>query len=416
MKQDIEKNLFINVYGYEDVKNELKLIRSWLTDEELISNPNIMIPRGVLFYGVPGCGKTLLLREFANSFGSPIYVIEGKEENIANEIIETFKKAREEKFAVVCIDEIDLLLKDKPSLRAIQQELDGIDQKGSLVVLATTNHFEDLPKSLLRPGRFDKHIEISYPDKESRKEIFKKFIGELGLSLENIDFDHVAKVCSRCNGASIKAVCNDAYLRCKKDINTKEIEISYRRVCKGYFEDKSLCFKDKRVAVHEAGHSLMTLHFNKNWSFYNARFTETGGYTELQENDERVDTIEKRTEHIMIGLSGYLAEEVCFGNHDIGSYSDLSRCLNLADRLIERSFIKGVNNLVPDYYYMDGDKHWSDTKIKKNEKLSQKLLRKYIRRTKKWLKKHKAQILAFADAMYEKGEITYREASLITGL
>ncbi len=417
MADEIKKDLLINVYGYEDVKQELALVKSWLTDEELLNNPKLMIPKGILFYGPAGNGKTLMLREYAQSFNAPIYIIDGKCSDSSSEIISTFEKAKKNKFSIVCIDEIDLLIdRNSRTTRTLQQELDGINIRGSVLVLATTNSKYDIPSPLLRPGRLDKHIKIDCPDHNSRKDILRKFLSDLEVPTDNINLEHVAKICSGASGAVIKAVCNDAYLRCKNDITTEELERSHSRVAEGNFSNRSAEFKDRRVAIHEAGHALMTLHFNNNWSFYKATFNECGGTTDIIGCDERVDSIEKREQSIMIALAGYLSEEVIYGKHNVGSYSDFSRAQEMVERLLERVCVKGVSNLAGQNWHELNYKHFSQKFIYRTEKLVRKMMKKYSSKAKRWLKKHKAQINQLADIMMEKGEVSYKEASLIAGI
>lgn len=412
MKKEVEKELFVNVYGYDSVKRELNLIKSWLTDPEIINNNKIMIPSGVLFYGVPGCGKTLIVREFAESFHAPIYVIEGKEDNICNEITTTFAKARQDKFAIVVIDEIDLLIGRSNQIeRTMQQELDGLNTKGSILVLATTNNLHELPDPLLRPGRFDRTIKIDYPDKESRKKIFTKFLNELGLSIDKVDLDHVSKVCSRCNGAEIKAIVNDCFLRNKQDISTEEVEKSYERIVHDNYEEHSSDFKDMRVSIHECGHALMALHFRENWTFYKAKFNEVGGVTEVQEANEQVDTVEKRKQNIMIALSGYVAEEVVYGNHEVGSYKDYIAASSMVERLVQRVCMYGVKNLITPYED-NRDRYETPAKRRRLERIQYKLMKSLEKETRKVIEKNISNLQSLANQMYNQGTLSYSDVQL----
>ncbi|MCQ2798701.1 MAG: AAA family ATPase [Bacilli bacterium] len=412
MNNDLTKEMFSNVYGYEDVKRELNLIKSWLTDEEILNNDKLMLPTGILFYGRPGNGKTLLLREFAGSFKAPIFVIEGKSENKCGEIVEAFAKARQEKFAVVVIDEIDLLIARNENIeRVLQQELDGFTTRGSILVLATTNNIREIEPALLRPGRFDRTIDISEPNEASRKEIFDKFLRDLDVPMDNIDTSHVAKVCTRTSGADIRGICNDAYLRCKKNMTTRDVEISYRRVVRGIYTDKSIDFKDMRVAIHEAGHAIAGLLFKKNWDFYSAYFTCSGGETEIHEADEDVDSVEKREQSIMISMAGYLAEQLFYGKHGVGSYSDYNKAHDMCRRLLERVCIQGIVNHV-EPYQDNNDREDTFLKRWRNERKEAKLLKKYERMTRSLIKSHKKEIERFANLMYEKGTVTYKDFAL----
>ena len=414
MNEKLKNEIFNKVCGYDDVKDELLLIKSWYQDDAILTNPIITLPKAILFFGVPGCGKTLLMREYSNSFNCPKYVVEGNTSNVPDEIHNIFLRAREDKFAIVLIDEIDLLIeKNAQALRVIQQELDGIDNRGSVLVLASTNNFYDIPNSLLRSGRFDRKIPINRPDRESRKELFIKFLTEFGISLDDINLEHIARVCSRLTCSDVKAVCNDLYLRCRNKVSTEEVEKSYHRILDDDYGDSSRVNKNLRVSVHEIGHVLMALKFKNNWSFYSAYFSNDGGYTIINELNENEDTVEKREQRIMISLSGYLAEEIIYKNHDVGSYSDYQKAFDLCTRLIERVCIKGVKHLIPSYSD-NSDRYESTKKRMENEKLVQKLFHKYEKRVRKFLTKNKKTLNNLSNLMFENGRLSYKDFTSIS--
>ena len=412
-KRFIMKELeFKNVYGYQEVKNELNRIKSWYEDEHILNNPKITLPKGVLFYGTPGNGKTLFMREFINNFDVPKYIIEGRNENTALEIKRVFEKAKKEKFAIVVIDELELLVpEDSKEQRILQQELDGIVQKGSILVLAAANRINKVGDPLLRPGRFDKKIEICKPDRESRKEIFKNVLINLGVDISNINFDHVGKHCPNVSGASIKAICNDVYLRCNGlTITEDEIERSYQRVENGDLGKIPYSVNNYRIAIHEAGHSLLTLHFKDNWSFYRAKFLDNGGITETEEVEENYMSLEKRTQAIMIGFGGYVAEEVMFGKHDYGCAPDLEKVHKYCRKLVELTSIFGIKHHVTNADEEVDDWHRESDKTNiKNEKLTYKLMKKFEKKVRKFLKEHKPQLESFAHLMCKKNYVDYRD-------
>lgn len=267
---------FKNIYGYQEVKDELNRIQSWYENHSIINNPKITLPKAILFYGAPGNGKTLFVREFISNFDVPKFFVEGRNDNTALEIKRVFEKAKKEQFAIVVIDELELLVPENSKAQAVlQQELDGVVQKGKILVLATANRMRDVGEPLKRPGRFDKKIEIDEPDRESRKEIFKNMLLNLNIDVSNINFDHVSKHCRHVSGATIKAICNDVYLRCSdKPITEEEIELSYERVENGDLGKVPSTVKNFKIAIHEAGHSLLALHYKENWSLYKAKFAE----------------------------------------------------------------------------------------------------------------------------------------------
>ena len=402
---------FKNVYGYQEVKNELNRIISWYEDEKLLSNPKVTLPKGILFYGDPGNGKTLFVREFLNNFDVPKFIIEGRNDNTAMEIKRVFEKAKQEKFAIVVIDELELLVpENSKEQRVLQQELDGVVQKGSILVLATANNIHRVGEPLKRPGRFDRKIEIDEPNRESRKEMFKCMLADLKIDTSNINFEHVSKHCSSISGAAIKAICNDVFLRCQNSpITEEEIETSYERIKNGDLGKVPSTVNDYRIAIHEAGHSLLALHFKENWSFYKAKFTDHGGLTETEEVKEDYMTLEKRAQSIMIGLGGYLAEELIFGYHDFGSYNDIETVHDLCRRMVERCFIYGISYHITDAERSNDFHRETSRKRVKIEKLTYKLMKKYEKKVRRFLKLHKDELIRFAKHMCDNNYVGYRE-------
>ena len=413
MKKDL---VFEKVYGYQEVKEELNRIKDWYENKEFLNNPKITLPKGILLHGSPGCGKTLFAREFINNFDCPKFIIEGKNDNTASEIKKVFDKAKQEEFAIVVIDELELLVpEESKEQRVLQQELDGIDQKGSILVVATTNRITRIGSPLKRPGRFDKKIEIDVPNRECRAEIFKHMLLDLGIDISKINLEHVSKHCASVTGATIKAICNDVYLRCQQSpITEEEIELSYERVDKGHIGKKPQEFNNYQIAIHEAGHSLMAIHFKENWALYKATFTDRGGNCEIEEVTERYMTLEKRIQNIMIGFGGFVAEELVFGYHEFGSYSDVEKVHDYCRRLIERSAIYGIKYHVTQADDAVDSWHLETPALRKTiEKKTYALMKKYEKKVRKYLKAHLSELKAFADLMCKQGYVSYRDVNRV---
>lgn len=411
----MEENVFSKVLGYEDEKKELLLIRSWILDEKIMNNEKLTVPKGILFYGEPGCGKTLILREYSKSFNCPIYVIDGDKENLCNEIHEVFEKARKEKLAIVLIDEIDLLIGKLPNVeRTLQSELDGINQNGHVLVMATTNHRRKLDDALVRTGRFDREILISYPDRKTRGLIIKSFISELKIDDTNIDYEHIGRITRCCNGADLKAIVNDVYLRCKDKVTTDDIEKSYERVARNDYrsDDCDSLATEYQIAVHEAGHALMCLKYKDDYSFYRACLTKDGGYVEKYDVDDSIQNYRKRIEDIAICVGGYIAEKIVFKQVDVGSYTDLEKAFESCERLVNHSCITNPLMFLP--HYTDNKNYLaSEERRTTNEKSIRSFFNKFYKKTYKYLKKNKKQLIKFADSLFDKKKISYKELSTI---
>lgn len=413
IKYDEEvETLFKGVYGYKEVKQELVMIRKWFLNKENLSNQNVMLPKGIICYGPKGTGKSLLLKTYAESFGCPIYVING-EDNVKKEIKGTFDKARQDEMAIIFIDEIDYLCESNELKRILQDEFDGFDKNGRILILCTTNNIDDINYSMLRPGRIDRKFEINLPDKETREELFKKFISDLDLDDSNLNYEHIGYVCTRCSGAEIRAIINDAYLRVGNNLNDDVLEESYKRIVNEDYDAKETTYICKVVAVHETGHILMGIKFNNDFKFFGAKFSCNGGTTLLKPINEDYDSIKFRLENIMIALGGLVAEEIIFKSKDLGSYSDLSKANDLAKRLIERTCINSLNDFVAPY--RDNENRMdTSTHRRKTEKLAQQVIRKCYRKTKAYLRKNKEKIINVSEHFLKEGCLTYKDLDFIT--
>ena len=136
------------VYGYKEVKKELKTIQDWYFNYESLGERRKMLPKGILFYGEPGEGKTHMVREYSKSFGYPTFVIEGNDDNVLDEVVKTYEKASKEKNAIVVIDEIDRLIeKDDKLTRILMAQLDGF-KTSTVLTLATCNYYFSIPEAL----------------------------------------------------------------------------------------------------------------------------------------------------------------------------------------------------------------------------------------------------------------------------
>lgn len=210
-----ESGDFPNVIGYEKQKKELQLIFEWFNRSKELTERGLNIPKGAILYGEPGNGKTLLIREIVGSTNSPVLIFNGDDKNIVEGINETFKEARTFGHAIVIFDELDLLInKERRVVRALQENMDGVESNDDILVLAATNDIDEIPDALLRDGRFGKTIRIDRPTKETALAIFKKHYSDLNLQYpDDFDDEEVALSLSGLTCAALKSVVNDLALR-----------------------------------------------------------------------------------------------------------------------------------------------------------------------------------------------------------
>jgi transitional endoplasmic reticulum ATPase len=238
---EVPTTQWTDIGGLEEVKKDLKESVEWpLKTPEMFNRLGIRPPKGVLLYGPPGCGKTLLARGVATESAANFITIKGPEifskwvGESEKAIREVFRKARMAAPAVIFFDEIDSLLPRRGagfgdsgvSERVISQlltEMDGIVSLEDIVVIAATNRPDMIDPAVLRPGRFDRLIYVPEPDEQSRLEIFKIYTKEMPLT-KDVDLTQLAALSKNYSGADISALCREAAMYAlRKDQNTKEV-------------------------------------------------------------------------------------------------------------------------------------------------------------------------------------------------
>lgn len=354
---------FSCVAGNEEAKESVKDIVDFLKNPEKYSYYGARMPKGIILYGEPGTGKTLLAKAVAGEANVPFYAMSGSDFIQvyvgvgASRIRQLFKKARSNGKAVIFIDEIDAIGKKRESnknggsderdqtLNALLTEMSGFNEKEGIIVMAATNRLDMLDAALLRPGRFDRHIEITLPDISARKKII-----ELHLKNKpsyNIDIDDLAHKTAYFSGAKLENLVNEAaILACKdgsKFIQNSHLDTAYSIVIAGHekINRSHITDKDRAItAFHEAGHALMSLKLLPDEKVSKITIIPStkgaGGYTLSIPEDklyQNKDYIKKR---IMVLLGGRAAEEIVFGKDFVttGAYSDLKQTTNMITNMI----------------------------------------------------------------------------------
>ena len=397
--------MFENVIGYDYVKEELSTIIGWYKDERLLNDQKVRLPKGIIFFGEPGNGKTLLVRELINAFDTNSYIIQGEGNEPEREIKEVYEKARKNQFSLVLIDEIDLLIdKDKKILRILQDELDGINQDGGRVLtIATTNYIYDIPDALRRRGRFDREIKIDRPDIKTRKELIKKLVDELGIDDSKIQYDFIAEMSHHRSCSDLISICNDMALRNYGGPISNYDFLRSMDVCDGnlrYSIENSKRF-DRTIAIHEIGHALLTLKYSDNYNLLMTNYSKEGGYTSSCPAEGSTPSVESERQNIEITLAGMICEKLFVGYETVGAENDLEKVRNLANYLVNRYGFFGTTNVLKrynQYSRMETEK----TRLR-NEELSNKIIKKCERNTIRFLKDKGIIVSKLAELMQEKG-------------
>jgi ATP-dependent 26S proteasome regulatory subunit len=254
-----------DVGGLDKQKEEIKQIIEWpLQNPDILEYMGLRQPKGVLLYGPPGTGKTLISKVIACETNAYLFHTTpseltskwyGESEKLVREL---FNLGRQYKPSIILIDEIDGLFTSRESgmheatrrmFSVFLQELDGFEDLKGTIILATTNRIEDLDPALLRPGRFDRKIEIPLPDEKSRRKIFEIHTRKMPLD-ESVDFDYLAKITDGCSGADIEYICQKAgYKAVERYMKQKNINIT--NITREEFKKIKINQQDFEIVIEE---------------------------------------------------------------------------------------------------------------------------------------------------------------------
>nr|4WW0_A Chain A, ATP-dependent zinc metalloprotease FtsH [Aquifex aeolicus VF5]4WW0_B Chain B, ATP-dependent zinc metalloprotease FtsH [Aquifex aeolicus VF5]4WW0_C Chain C, ATP-dependent zinc metalloprotease FtsH [Aquifex aeolicus VF5]4Z8X_A Chain A, ATP-dependent zinc metalloprotease FtsH [Aquifex aeolicus VF5]4Z8X_B Chain B, ATP-dependent zinc metalloprotease FtsH [Aquifex aeolicus VF5]4Z8X_C Chain C, ATP-dependent zinc metalloprotease FtsH [Aquifex aeolicus VF5] len=358
------KVTFKDVAGIEEVKEEVKEIIEYLKDPVKFQKLGGRPPKGVLLYGEPGVGKTLLAKAIAGEAHVPFISVSGSDfvEMFvgvgAARVRDLFETAKKHAPCMIFIDEIDAVGRARgaipvggghdereQTLNQLLVEMDGFDTSDGIIVIAATNRPDILDPALLRPGRFDRQIFIPKPDVRGRYEILKVHARNKKLA-KDVDLEFVARATPGLTGADLENLLNEAALlaarKGKEEITMEEIEEALDRITMG-LERKGMTISPKekeKIAIHEAGHALMGLVSDDDDKVHKISIIPRGmalGVTQqLPIEDKHIYDKKDLYNKILVLLGGRAAEEVFFGKDGIttGAENDLQRATDLAYRMV----------------------------------------------------------------------------------
>ena len=356
------KTTFADVAGQNEAKETLTEIVDFLHNPQKYTDIGASLPKGALLVGPPGTGKTLIARAVAGEAKVPFFAISGSEfvqmfvGMGAAKVRDLFKQANEKAPCIIFIDEIDAIGKRRDSsfggndereqtLNQLLTEMDGFDGRKGVVILAATNRPESLDKALLRPGRFDRRIQMELPDLEGRKAILEVHLKK--IKHDNIDMDLVARATAGSSGAELANIVNEAALRAvrmkRNRVTTNDLEESVETVIAGAQKKGKVISTDEKriIAYHEIGHAMVAAMQTHSAPVHKItiipRTSGALGYTMQVDNNEQVLlSKEDLFNRIVTYTGGRAAEELICNTVTTGVSNDIEQATKLARAMVTR--------------------------------------------------------------------------------
>jgi len=373
---DKKRVLFTDVAGNEAAKQDLSEVVDFLKNPKKYEKLGAKIPRGVLLAGDPGTGKTLMARAVAGEANVPFFSISGSEfaEMFvgvgASRVRDLFSKAKKNAPSIIFIDEIDAVAhkrdarggagrEDEQTLNQILVEMDGFDNESGVIVIAATNRVDMLDKALLRPGRFDRHVDVTLPERKDRLAILEVHFKNKPTA-KSVNLEALAAKTAGSSGADLANIANEAAITAArlghKEITGADLTEAFERVAIGP-ERKSKVMNEKErkiTAYHEAGHAVVGHVLPDSDPIHKITIIprgHTGGVTWfLPPEDRSYKNIYELKDTLARAMGGRIAEKIIFGEDSVttGASSDLQHVAELSKEMIIR---EGMGNKTRNLVY-----------------------------------------------------------------
>ena len=432
---------FKDVAGLTEEKQEVQELIDFLKNPKKFRSMGARIPKGILLVGPPGTGKTLLAKAVAGEAKVPFYYISGSDfvelfVGIgASRVRDMFKQAKMNAPCLIFIDEIDAVGRQRgaglggghdereQTLNQLLTEMDGFGANEGIIIIAATNRPDVLDPALLRPGRFDRQVTVSLPDKQARKEILAVHAKNKVLD-KSVTLDNLAQRTPGFSGADLENLLNEAALltvrRNKKAITMAEIDEATDRVLMGPAKvTKKYTDKEKKlVAYHEAGHAVLGLKLDGANVVQKITIIprgHAGGYTMMTPKEDTFNYTKKELLDAICGLlGGRVAEEITFNEVTTGAHDDFKKATNIARKMVTEYGMSSLGPMMldePDENTFLGrdynkNKNFSDTVAHEIDEEMRSIINSCYEKSKKILKENQKLLKLIAETLLEEETIT----------
>ena len=424
------------VAGVDEVRAELQEVVEFLRHPGRFEKLGARVPHGVLLYGPPGTGKTLMAKAIAHESGATFYFASASsfvEMFVgvgAARIRRLFSAARKHQPAIIFIDELDAVGSQRSGGQSSQEhnqtlnqllvELDGFDESQRLVVIGASNRLQDLDPALLRPGRFDRHVNVSPPDLRGREEILGVHTRGKPLD-EDVDLHEIARRTSGLNGADLASLANEAAIFAGREqqqfVHHAHFDAAMERVVAGLQQRRVVTEKEKRIlAYHEGGHALMSHLVGDLLPVQKVTIIARGhalGYTLNLPTEERyLHTTEEFQDLLKVCLAGRAAEQVVFGRVTNGAANDLEKATEIARAMV---FEYGMSTTVSSRTMRADNYALSEETKRVRDQAQARLTDAAYEDAQRLLQKHRAALDRIANALLEKETLDREELVALLG-
>ncbi len=365
LQENKNKVTFVDVAGIDEAKQELMEIVDFLKDPRKYADLGARIPKGCLLIGSPGTGKTLLARAIAGEAGVPFFSISGSDfvEMFvgvgASRVRDMFEQAKKQSPCIVFIDEIDAVGRHRGSgvgggndereqtLNQLLVEMDGFAENEGIVIIAATNRPDVLDRALLRPGRFDRQVNVPNPDIVGREQILNVHVKKIKAA-QDVNLKTIARGTPGFAGADLANLINEGALMAarknQKMVTMHDLEDAKDKIMMGAERRSMVMQKSEKelTAYHEAGHAITAIHCKNSDPIHKAtiipRGRALGLVMRLPEHDKFSVTRAKLHDDLIVAMGGRAAEELIFGNEKVttGASSDISHATDMARNMVTK--------------------------------------------------------------------------------